>query len=254
MLEDRYPKEGGFSYVFGFKHSGEPLVDYIHHHTHGQLMYCSKGVIEIQVSDKVFIIPPGNAVWIPSNVPHTALSKSIVSFYNVYFNVDKLENLPNSVQVFSVTSLIHELIRKVLVLKGNSIKEENITRVLVDLLHEVNQLEHYELSIPNDKNIQSIYEYIINNISKPLLLEDVAKEFAMSGKTLTRLFQKHVGMTFEQWKQKVKILEAISLLSEGASNKQVVHELGYSSESAFIKRFKNIIGLTPREFKLRDRI
>ncbi|WP_150467303.1 AraC family transcriptional regulator [Francisella sp. SYW-9] len=236
--------------VFGISHDGSPFVDGSHQHIEAQLMYCSKGIIEAQVSEKVFLIPPTNAIWIPGNVPHSTLSKNPVNYRSVYFCEEKLDNLPKIPQVISISPLLRELILEICNFEGRlSIEQKNIITVLIDQLNLAKQ-QNYILEIPNESIIKSIYKYVIENLSEALLLDQVAKNFAMSSKSLTRLFQKHVGMTFEQWKQQVKILEAISLLSqETTTTTQVAQALGYSSDSAFIHRFKKMTGKTPMEFK-----
>ncbi|WP_192578784.1 helix-turn-helix transcriptional regulator [Francisella sp. LA112445] len=236
--------------VFGISHDNSaPFVDGSHQHIQAQLMYCSKGIIEAQVSEKVFLVPPTNAIWIPGNVPHSTLSKNRVDFRSVYFCEEKLDNLPKTPQVISISPLLRELIIETCKFEGRlTIEQKNIINVLTDQLNLAKQ-QNYTLEIPNVDIIKSIYKYIINNLSEALLIDQVAKYFAMSSKTLTRLFQKHVGMTFEQWKQQVKVLEAISMLSQNTSTTQVAQALGYSSDSAFIHRFKKMTGKTPTEFK-----
>ncbi|MED7789559.1 helix-turn-helix transcriptional regulator [Francisella sp. 19X1-34] len=237
--------------VFGVSHNGKPFLDELHYHEQAQLMYCSKGIIEAQVSEKIFLVPPTNAIWIPGNVPHGSLSKNPVNFRSIYFCTKKFANLPKKVQVISISPLLRELILEVCNFKGEdlSLEQNNIIAVIIDQLHSAKP-QDYILEIPDINIIKSIYKYVIENLSEALLIEQVAKHFAMSSKTLTRLFQKHVGMTFEQWKQQVKILEAISLLSqEVTTTTQVAQALGYSSDSAFIHRFKKVTGKTPMEFK-----
>ncbi|MEY8768220.1 AraC family transcriptional regulator [Francisella philomiragia] len=236
--------------VFGISYDGKPFLNRPHQHVQAQLLYCSKGIVEVQISEKIFLVPPTNAIWIPSNLPHSTLSKTPVNFRSVYFCTEKLVNLPKKIQVVSISSLLRELILEVCKFNGEhlSIEQKNIVTVLIDQLH-LAKPQDYILEIPNIDIVKSIYKYVISKLSEANPIEEVANDFAMSSKTLTRLFQKHVGMTFEQWRQQVKILEAISLLSHNCSTTQVAQALGYSSDSAFIYRFKKVLGKTPREFK-----
>ncbi|MED7789692.1 helix-turn-helix transcriptional regulator [Francisella sp. 19X1-34] len=249
MLTEVFPAENNSAPIFGYNYKGKRLPKDLHHHNYGQLMYCLKGIIEVRIAEKILVIPSANAIWIPENIPHAAMRDSPVNYYNLYFCTDRLVNLPKNVQVFSVSPFLHELIRKVLTFRDNSKKEKNVITVLIDQLNSVELQDYYKLSIPNNKTIKAIYEYIINDLSKPLLHQQVANKFAMSSKTLSRLFQKNIGMTFNKWKQQIKILEAISLLSEGVNNKQIVETLGYSCDSEFIRQFKKVIGKTPKQFK-----
>ncbi len=81
-----------------------------------------------------------------------------------------------------------------------------------------------------------------------LINEDIASKFAMSSKTMNRLFQKETGMTFHQWITQVKLMLAMAWLSEGDNITMIAHRLCYSSDSAFIAQFKRDLVMTPGEF------
>ena len=72
-----------------------------------------------------------------------------------------------------------------------------------------------------------------------------------TGRTLARRFQLEIGMSFGQWRQQVRIMEALRRLGMNESVTTVAIELGYDSPSAFISMFKRSLGQTPgRYFKL----
>jgi AraC-like DNA-binding protein len=65
---------------------------------------------------------------------------------------------------------------------------------------------------------------------------------------LTRLFIKETEMTFRQWRQQARLIEALKLLAKGTSVKEVAFDVGYESVSAFIYMFKKSLGSTPGNF------
>lgn len=55
-------------------------------------------------------------------------------------------------------------------------------------------------------------------------------------------------MGFKEWRQKVRLLEAINLLEKGLSVTQVALEVGYQSPSAFTYAFKQVFDTNPASY------
>lgn len=67
---------------------------------------------------------------------------------------------------------------------------------------------------------------------------------------MARHFRKETGMSFVQWRQQLRILEALRRLGRKEPVTTVAIELGYDSPNAFISMFKKALGHTPgRYFK-----
>ncbi|WP_229359877.1 helix-turn-helix domain-containing protein [Ferrimonas aestuarii] len=79
-------------------------------------------------------------------------------------------------------------------------------------------------------------------------LTQMAQNIGASSKTISRLFKAETGMSYQQWRQQWRLLKAIKLLSQGLAVIDVAHQLGFSSDSAFIASFKKLTGQTPLAF------
>jgi AraC-like DNA-binding protein len=55
-------------------------------------------------------------------------------------------------------------------------------------------------------------------------------------------------MTFGRWKQQLRLIYSLRLLAQGLKITSVALEAGYSSPSAFISMFKNLLGTTPGHY------
>jgi AraC-like DNA-binding protein len=55
-------------------------------------------------------------------------------------------------------------------------------------------------------------------------------------------------MTFRQWRQQIRILEALKRLGKKESVTAIAIDLGYDSTSAFISMFKKALGKTPGQY------
>jgi AraC-like DNA-binding protein len=106
--------------------------------------------------------------------------------------------------------------------------------------------------------LKLVEKAIINYIpEKPYLepgfcLADLVKDLGMPEHLLTYYFNNYKGLTFLQWKNKLRILEAIELLKAGKANTNTLESVGkacgYKSRSNFIDSFKSQTGESPSVF------
>jgi len=55
-----------------------------HQHRKAQLIYSVKGMLNCEVEDGVWIVPPHCAVWIPGNLPHSARGSGDTECYCLF--------------------------------------------------------------------------------------------------------------------------------------------------------------------------
>jgi AraC-like DNA-binding protein len=67
-------------------------------------------------------------------------------------------------------------------------------------------------------------------------------------RSVERLFQQEIGMTFGKWRQQVRLMQGMRLLAEGAKATHAALESGYSTPSAFISVFRKALGITPSSY------
>ena len=93
-----------------------------------------------------------------------------------------------------------------------------------------------------------IYKRLSMNPGDNRTLEKWGNVVGATGRTLTRRFRSETGMSFGQWRQQVRILEALKRLAMNEPVTTVAMELGYDSPSAFISMFKKALGKTPGQY------
>jgi len=100
------------------------------------------------------------------------------------------------------------------------------------------------------ETIESLKEYICDNLDNKLRLEELAKVAAISPFHLLRLFTKYTGITLHQFILVRRIEKAKDLLKNKYSISDVCYTLGFSDQSHFTRCFKRMIGLTPRQYQM----
>lgn len=105
----------------------------------------------------------------------------------------------------------------------------------------------------DNPSLNNILEYINNNYEKCLELNECANMFHVNSNYLTRMFKKHIGVSFITYVNEVRIKKAMELLKEEElSIKEVVQMVGYNNINYFYRNFKMIAGITPKMFKSND--
>jgi AraC-like DNA-binding protein len=100
------------------------------------------------------------------------------------------------------------------------------------------------------EQINAIVDRIIGDVAKPLLAGDVAAELGMSESRFSRFFRRATGNTFTDFVNRVRVNRACQLLME--TDRLVTHicyEVGFNNVANFNRRFLEIKGMTPSEFR-----
>lgn len=88
------------------------------------------------------------------------------------------------------------------------------------------------------------------NFKKERFMEFYARELGITSKHLGRTIKAQTGFTASEWLDRMVVLEAKVLLkSSSMTIQQISEELNFPSQSFFGKYFKNIVGISPKEFR-----
>jgi AraC-like DNA-binding protein len=100
------------------------------------------------------------------------------------------------------------------------------------------------------KKLISICNYINSHFSENISLNQVADYAGFSKYHFSRLFRQYADISFYQYLNKMRILNATKLLVESdMAVMEVSKQCGYSCVSSFIRMFKIQKGCTPSEFR-----
>ena len=102
--------------------------------------------------------------------------------------------------------------------------------------------------------IKPAVDFIEINYDRPLTLADVAKAAYLSISRLAHLFKEQMGITIIDYLTDVRIGHAKRLLlATDKSCSTICFEVGYNNQSYFTRIFKDIVGMTPRQFRESNR-
>lgn len=109
--------------------------------------------------------------------------------------------------------------------------------------------------ITDEQDMQSIVAaaeaFMRSHLDGSIHLDDICRNIGVSRTTLKRLFRQCLETGVMEHYQSLRLKEACRHLRTGRVNiSQIAYELGYSSLPAFSRQFKQMLGITPREYTL----
>ncbi len=217
-----------------------------HVHAEAQLLYAVSGVMRLITARGAWVIPPTRAVWIPPMVEHEIFMSGEVLMRSLFVAAEHCPPGLDNCCVLAVTPLLRELI-----VRATQSNEHTSNPLIQQLmLEEIAALENLPLHIPmpRDRRLQGICMSLLTRPDQSHTLEDWAQEVGASSRTLTRLFNQELGMSFNAWRQQVRLMEALPRLLDGESVQRVANDLGYGSARAFSAMFSRLLGESPRDY------
>jgi AraC family transcriptional regulator len=93
--------------------------------------------------------------------------------------------------------------------------------------------------------------YIYQNIDSPINIDELALSFEISKIHLHKIFKEQMGINIYESIKSIRLQKASNLLltNKYSTVSQIANMCGYSSQSSFIKAFKNRFEQTPKQWR-----
>jgi len=222
-----------------------------HSHEQGQLVHATQGVVRVLTSQGAWIIAPRQALWIAPGVDHELHMIGQVAMRGLRIEPDAASWLWTECQQIRATPLLRELILEML--KDAPVYEPDsgaalIVPLLLRQLRLAEVTEHCRLPLPRDKRLLKVCEVLMKSPSTHDSMTLLGDRAGTSVRTLGRLFKQETGLTFGQWRQQLRLSEAVCQLSLGQSVFSVARDMGYTSVNAFSAMFRRALGAAPQQY------
>jgi AraC-like DNA-binding protein len=104
-------------------------------------------------------------------------------------------------------------------------------------------------SSAESQKINKVFDHIFRNFKEDIALQDVSDIVHMSPAAFCRFFKSKTNRTLIDFVKEVRIGHAAKVLLEGQHNvTEACYHSGYNNISNFNKHFKDIKGMSPRDF------
>ncbi|GAA5080889.1 hypothetical protein GCM10023209_34980 [Roseibacterium beibuensis] len=200
--------------------------------------------------DRILLLSPAMAVWIPPNAQHWLRfgSENVMRYVDV--SRDEAERLGSTCRVFAMTPLLGALFRATMPDGLTARTTRHISALYALLRLEIQSAQDVPLSLvmPQDKRIRGFAEAALDDPGNIRSVNAWLSDAPASRKTIERLFISETGMPPSRWLRHARVFHAVSLLASGQKVTTVALDMGYESTSAFSYMFRQTLGVSPREF------
>lgn len=106
-----------------------------------------------------------------------------------------------------------------------------------------------------ERHVKGVMKFISDNLAKKILLTDAAQKVAVSPNYLASLLKRETGKTFVELLTERQIDRASELLTfSGLRVSQIADAVGFADFDYFCRRFKQVTGETPLQFRARNAV
>lgn len=249
-------RRGGHALAGSYLYEGDKLLTGWHSHEVHQIEYALHGVVEVETAAGHYLLPPQQAAWLPVGLDHQAVMNPEVKTIAVMFDPQLVPNAGDRARILAVSPLIREMMIYALRWPidrptGDEISD-GFFRTLAHLVSDA--LDHEApLSLPTtDHPIVAAAAGFTKEHLQSVTAEEVARAVAVSERSLRRLFQDTLGMSWRTYLLHARMLRAMALLAApGQSVQDTASTVGFDSISAFTRAFTQFCGETPSAYRRR---
>lgn len=221
----------------------------LHIHRRAQLLYAVAGIMRVETAEAAWIVPPARALWLPPQKPHSVTMRSAVELRTVYIDAGACEGLPQQPVLVEISGLLRELILTLLEEPAAYDERERGGLTASLILSELTRLRERRLDVPmpRDPRALRVARALLENSNIDYDLDRWADEAGASRRTLARIFRGETGLGFAEWRARLRAIDGLARLSDGASVAETAAAVGYASPSAFSAMIHRLMGSAPRQ-------
>ena len=221
-----------------------------HSHPRAQLVYAGSGVMRVETDAGCWVVPPVRGVWIPAHTVHKVTMLGPVEMRTLYIREDAAPGLPDTCCLLEVSPLLRALILALVEEPVAYDRSGRAGQIAALVLCELRFLKvpALHLPMPAEPRLHALCAELVANPDSRDTLDTLAACQATSSRTLARQFHRETGMSFRQWRQQARLVEALGHLANGVPVARVADRLGYRSASAFAAMFRRALGVEPRRY------
>lgn len=221
-----------------------------HTHDYGQLISAASGSMYVGTPDRVLLLSPAMAVWIPPDTRHWMRYGSNNVMVYVDVNRDEAAQLGRDCRVVAMTPLLGALFTAAMPKSSDARETRHNQALHVLLRHELLSAKDVPLSlaIPQDLRVRGLARSALDDPGSVLSVGAWLTNAPASRKTVERIFIAETGMPPSKWLRHARVLHAVSMLAAGQKVTSVAFDMGYESSSSFGYMFRQTLGVSPSEF------
>jgi AraC-like DNA-binding protein len=225
-----------------------------HHHDMHQLHYAFESSMELEDAQGRHLLPRQLAGWIPAGVRHRNSLHHIRSV-SILLAADSVPDAGDRVRILRVSPLMREMIAEAMRWPLDRPLDETGQIYFAALARLCGEwiTDEAPLTLPTstDPALRAAIAYTREHLVGSTIAA-ACRAAGLSERTLRRRFQVALGMGWDEYRRRARLLAAVEALASGNQPiARIAAEIGFESQSAFAAAFQRLIGKTPRAFRSR---
>ena len=249
-----------------------------HYHPEYEIVFVRKGSGKLHIGEHLKNYEEGELVFIGPDLPHTGFGYGVIGEHEeivVQLRIDFLgEEFMQKPELQHIRKLFerakqglsfHGKSRKIVAAKLQKMLTFSHFERLVELLNIFDILatttefsvlnaadKRFDFNHKDEDRINKVYEYVEQNYQKNIDIQAVADLANLTVPSFCRYFKKISHITYTDFVNEYRINQACRLLFENKPIADICFEVGFNNISHFNKTFKQLKGVSPREYKAKQ--
>lgn len=246
-----------------------------HYHPEYEIVFVRKGSGKLHIGEHLKNYEEGELVFIGPDLPHTGFGYGVIGEHEeivVQLRKDFLgEEFMQKPELLHIRELFERAkqglsfqgkARKIVSAKLQKMLSLSHFERLVELLNILHTLatttefsvlntadKRFDFNHKDEDRINRVYEYVEQNYQKSIDIQAVADLANLTVPSFCRYFKKITHITYTDFVNEYRINQACRLLFENKPIADICFEVGFNNISHFNKTFKQLKGVSPREYK-----
>ncbi len=268
-----YGSKSSFNSVKIIRNNRPVLTQAWHFHPQIEICYTLKSSGTRYVGNNISQYSEGDLVLLGSNLPHGFTTSNMTEQYVIQFDYDFLgKGFMSTIEMEGIKSIL-QLAKRGIVLNGE-LKEDIQAKVkhlflydnmkkliiLLDILDSIALSDQWtticseqytsSIRIGQLSRIKKLFTYIEENFHHDITVHSASQLLNLTEAGFYKFIQKHTKKKFTTILNDYRISHASKLLiNDNLTIAQICYQCGYNNLSYFNRKFKEIMGKTPKEFR-----
>lgn len=275
-LERIEPSFGSSFYFSKYQENENSKAHVWHYHPEIELVFVNGGSGKRQIGSHVSYYNDGDLILIGSNLPHCGFTNEETGNKNEtviqlkpdflgpdFLDIPETQNIRNLFNRAKAGIAFGAETKRSIGRKIEAMAAQPQFERLLAMLEILNELElaedfkilnasgfAIETRVEDNNRINSVFNFVKDNFTQPIALEEVAAVAHMTVPSFCRYFKKVTNKTFTKFVNEYRLVHASRLLAEQPlSITEICYASGFNNFSHFNKSFKEFTGKSASEYR-----
>ncbi|KUL94083.1 hypothetical protein DK26_20470 [Bosea sp. WAO] len=206
-----------------------------HSHRRTEILHASGGLLVLHTESGTWTAPAGHALLVPANVPHELAGYGCCEMRAAFLMDEALgAALPSECRVIAVSELLDVALRALA--SGPELYDVegrggHLAALVVEEIRDATEIQ-IALPMPQNPRFKKLCRDMVQKPALDLDLDGWADAVGVSRSTFTRRFRSETGLSFAEWRRRLRMLYTLTLQADGMTLREAARAAGYQSPNA----------------------